>query len=126
MTGIAALICKRSVSNQQILDRVLAVLPSKDRLIVITLPDFSQTPAGQEVSKTRNISEGLKEFNAVITTEAKARNLSVIDIFDISKKIGLDPQLVCDDGLHPSSQGHLLWASLIFPEAQRLLQSSPQ
>jgi lysophospholipase L1-like esterase len=101
---------------------MLAVLPKKDRLLIVTVPDFSVTPTGARYSRGRNISEGLTRFNEIINDEAKKRSLKVVDVFPTSKAMKNDPSLIAADGLHPSAKEYAEWEKLIFPAAFELLK----
>jgi acyl-CoA thioesterase-1 len=105
-----------------ILDAVQKQLEGNNRCILITIPDFGVTPAGKNYSGGRDISKGLEEFNNIIKEEAKKRNLPVVDIFEVSKKMKDDKSLVADDGLHPSAKEYAVWETMILPEAIKLLK----
>ena len=106
-----------------LLDSMLAVLPNKKRLLVVTIPDFGVTPAGPKYARGRNIHEGITQFNKIATEEAHKRGLQVVDIFPLSKQMGHDKSLVANDGLHPSAKAYAEWEQLIFPAALDLLKS---
>ena len=105
-----------------LLDSMLAVLPNKKRLLVVTIPDFGVTPTGHKYARGRNIHEGIVGFNKIVSEEAHKRGLQVVDIFPISKKMGEDKSLVAKDGLHPSAKAYAEWEKLIFPAALDLLK----
>src|SRR6266404_1685221 len=105
-----------------LLDSMLAVLPNKKRLLVVTIPDFGVTPTGHKYTRGRNIHEGIMQFNKIVTEEAHKRGLQVVDIFPISKKMGEDKSLVAKDGLHPSAKAYAEWEKIIFPVALELLK----
>ena len=104
-----------------LVDQMLAVLPNKKRLLVVTIPDFGVTPAGPKYSRGRNIHEGILRFNQIVTEEARKRGLEIVDIFPLSKKMGQDKSLVAKDGLHPSAKEYAEWEKIIFPVALELL-----
>ena len=104
-----------------LVDQMLAVLPNKKRLLVVTIPDFGVTPTGPKYSRGRNIHEGITQFNQIVTEEARKRGLSVVDIFPLSKQMGHDKSLVAKDGLHPSAKEYAEWEKIIFPAALELL-----
>ncbi len=104
-----------------LVDQMLAVLPNKKRLLVVTIPDFGVTPTGPKYSRGRNIHEGILRFNQIVTEEARKRGLEVVDIFSLSKKMGQDKSLVAKDGLHPSAKEYAEWEKIIFPVALELL-----
>ena len=105
-----------------LLDSMLAVLPNKKRLLVVTIPDFGVTPTGPKYARGRNIHEGITQFNKIVTEEARKRGLQVVDIFPLSKNMGHDKSLVAKDGLHPSAKAYAEWEKIIFPAAQELLK----
>src|SRR6202040_1922088 len=105
-----------------LLDQMLAVLPNKKRLLVVTIPDFGVTPIGPKYSRSRNIHEGIMHFNQIVTEEARKRGLSVVDIFPLSKKMGQDKSLVAKDGLHPSAKEYAEWEKIILPVVLELLK----
>ncbi len=105
-----------------LLDQMQAVLPP-NRLIVITIPDFSVTPVGSSFGEPSDNADGIRSFNAIIRKEADKRTLPIVDIFALSQAMGIDSSLVAEDGLHPSEKEHGLWLELITPVALQLLQS---
>jgi acyl-CoA thioesterase-1 len=104
-----------------LVDQMLAMLPDKNRLLVVTIPDFGVTPTGPNYARGRNISEGIASFNKIVTEEATKRSLRVVDVFPISKHMGDDPSLVAADGLHPSAKEYAEWEKIIFSAAFELL-----
>ena len=104
-----------------LVDSMLAVLPNKKRLLVVTIPDFGVTPTGHKYAHGRNIHEGIMQFNKIVNEEAHKRGLRAVDIFPLSKKMGEDKSLVANDGLHPSAKAYADWEKLIFPAALELL-----
>ena len=104
-----------------LLDSMLAVLPNKKQLLVVTIPDFGVTPTGHKYARGRNIHEGIASFNKIVSEEAHKRGLQVVDIFPLSKKMGEDKTLVAKDGLHPSARAYAEWEKIIFPSALELL-----
>ncbi len=105
-----------------ILDRMQAVLPVKNHLILITIPDFSVTPTGAGYSGGRDIAKGIAVFNTVITNEGIKRGLPVVDIFPLSQSMKHDPTLIAPDGLHPSAREYALWEKVIYPVVFKQLQ----
>src|SRR5438132_12368560 len=96
-------------------NRMLGVLPSKNRLLVVSIPDFGVTPTGPRYARGRNISEGLTRFNQIIVEESEKRGLRVVDVFQLSKDMGKERSLVAADALHPSAKEYAEWEQIIFP-----------
>jgi lysophospholipase L1-like esterase len=107
---------------QYILDHVQAKLKKKENILLITIPDFGVTPTGKNYSGGRDISEGISEFNEVIKTEAKKRNLPVVDIFEVTQQMGKDDSLIAADGLHPSAKEYAIWEKMILPEFEKMVK----
>ena len=105
-----------------LVDQMLALLPGKDRLLIVTIPDFGVTPTGGRYARGRNISEGIASFNKIVAEESKKRGLKVVDIFELSKQMGKDSSLIASDGLHPSAKEYAEWEKIIFPAAFELLK----
>jgi lysophospholipase L1-like esterase len=105
-----------------LLDQMLAALPNKKRLLVVTIPDFGVTPTGPKYARGRNIHDGITQFNKIVTEEAHKRGLEVVDVFPLSKQMGHDKSLVAKDGLHPSAKAYAEWERLIFPVTLELLK----
>jgi lysophospholipase L1-like esterase len=104
-----------------LVDRMLEVLPNKNRLLIVTIPDFGVTPTGPRHARGRNISNGILSFNKMIAEEARNRGLRVVDVFPLSKKMHDDTSLVGADGLHPSAKAYAEWETIIFPVVFELL-----
>src|SRR5437870_4358527 len=102
-------------------NRMLEVLPSKNRLLVVSIPDFGVTPTGPRHARGRNISEGIAAFNKIVVEESNKRGLRVVDVFPISKKMRDDPSLVAPDGLHPYGKEYAEWEKIIFSVGFELL-----
>jgi lysophospholipase L1-like esterase len=105
-----------------LVDQMLAVLPSRNRLLIVTIPDFGVTPTGAGYARGRDISLGIASFNKIVIEESTQRGLRVVDVFELSKKMGQDPSLVAVDGLHPSSKEYAEWEKIILPAALDLLK----
>lgn len=105
-----------------LVDQMLGVLRDKNRLLIVTIPDFGVTPTGPKYARGRNISQGIASFNKIVAEEATKRSLPVVDIFELSKKMGNDRSLVAADGLHPSAQEYAEWEKIILPAAMKLLK----
>lgn len=105
-----------------LIDRMQSRLPDKSKMIIVTIPDFSKTPTGNNYSQGRDISHGILSFNKIIMEEAGKRNITVIDIYPLSQKVSGDSELVAQDGLHPSAKEYTLWEQLIYPEVYKILK----
>ena len=60
-------------------------------------------------------------FNAAAADECAAREVAFVDITPVSRERGAEPDLVADDGLHPSAAMYAEWTRLALPVARALL-----
>jgi acyl-CoA thioesterase I len=103
-----------------ILDALLARLPP-DRVVVVTIPDYTVTPAGADYGDPAERSAAIEAANAAMTRLAGDRGIAVVDIWDISREADRDRSLVADDGLHPSGAQYARWVERLVPVVQDLL-----
>jgi acyl-CoA thioesterase I len=105
-----------------ILDTLLARLPA-DRVVTISIPDYTVTPAGADYGEPTRQHDGIVAANAVMARLTAERGIAHVDIFDLSRRAAADRTLVAEDGLHPSGRQYGLWVERIRPVVERLLGS---
>lgn len=93
------------------------------RVLVVTTPDYTVTPAGADYGDPEAQSAGIRANNAIITELATARGIVIADIFGISLEAAGDRSLVADDGLHPSGAQYARWVDRIAPVMDALLRA---
>lgn len=103
-----------------ILDDLLGRLAA-DRIVAITTPDYTVTPAGADYGDPATQRAGIARNNAILTELAGARGVAVVDIFELSRRAADDRSLVAPDGLHPSGTQYALWVERIAPVVGGLL-----
>ncbi len=99
----------------------LVVRVGADRILVITTPDYTVTPAGGRYGDPAIQAAGIRANNEILTSLAGERGIAVVDIHDISLRAASDRALVASDGLHPSGKQYALWVERILPSVERLL-----
>ncbi|WP_341905567.1 SGNH/GDSL hydrolase family protein [Fluviicola taffensis] len=92
----------------------------KERVFVLSIPDYGYTPYGK--TNMNRISSRIDLFNASNKRIADSLQLNYIDITRISRQGLSDPDLVADDGLHPSAKMYGLWVQ----EIRRKMQMKAQ
>jgi acyl-CoA thioesterase I len=105
----------------EILDVIGARLPS-DRIVTISIPDYTVTPAGGDYGDPADQHDGIVAANAVMAQLAKERGIRFVDIFDLSLRAAGDRALVAADGLHPSGAQYRLWVERIAPVVDALVR----
>lgn len=103
-----------------ILDRLRAVIPANNRLLVVTAPDYTVSPDGVENSWRPD--HAIEEYNAIVTAEATKRSIAVVDLFTLSQTLGREADMFAPDGLHPSRKQLIQWEKVILEKALILLQ----
>jgi acyl-CoA thioesterase I len=96
-----------------ILDHVQKQLLDPNKIILITIPDYSVTPSGAQYAHGRDVNKGITQFNDIIKAEAAKRKLLIVDVFPSTLKMKNDPSLICEDGLHPSAKEYANWEIMI-------------
>ena len=107
-----------------ILDEVVALVGA-DRVVVVTTPDYTVTPAGADYGDPTAMAAGIRANNAVITELAGTRGIVVVDIHDISLEAAFDRSLVASDGLHPSGAQYARWVERIAPVVRAIAAAEP-
>jgi len=83
----------------------------KENVFVVSIPDYGYTPFGKP--KQADISEAIDQFNEVNKNITASMGIKYVSITDISR-LGLDqPDLVAEDGLHPSGKMYTMWVERI-------------
>jgi lysophospholipase L1-like esterase len=104
----------------EILATLRGILPA-NRILVVTTPDYTVTPAGADYGDPAAMRAGIRRVNAIVTEEARRLGIAVVDIFDISAGAATDHSLVARDGLHPSGSQYRLWVERIAPLVRSLI-----
>ena len=103
-----------------ILDALLSRLPPS-RVIAVTIPDYTVTPAGADYGDPLARSAAIRAANEAMTRLATERGVAVVDIHDISLEAATDRTLVADDGLHPSGVQYARWVERLVPVVRAAL-----
>jgi acyl-CoA thioesterase I len=104
----------------EIFDVLLAAAPA-DRIVAVSIPDYTVTPAGADYGDPAAKRASIVEANATMASLCEERAVAFVDIFDLSSRAADDRSLVAGDGLHPSAEQYRLWVERIAPVVARLL-----
>lgn len=85
-----------------------------ERVIVLSIPDWSFTPYGDSVERPE-VSTEIDAFNAVAREESGLAGVRFFDITSMTRPREYDADLFADDGLHPSGKMYALWVDEILP-----------
>jgi lysophospholipase L1-like esterase len=89
---------------------------NKKNVFIVSIPDYGFTPFGKE--KQQLITTALGEFNEVNRRIARKHGVRYFDITPISQKGLQHPELVANDGLHPSGKMYQEWVNLILKKLE--------
>lgn len=84
----------------------------KERVLVLSIPDYAYTPFGQQGNSSK-ISSEIDTFNAANKAITEAAGVRYFDITAISRRGLEQPDLVAADGLHPSGKQYEQWVEAI-------------
>lgn len=86
----------------------------KNRVFVLSIPDYGATPFGS--SNAAQIGIEIDLFNAINKQVSLQMGIDYTDITPSSRMAANDITLVAGDGLHPSGKEYLKWASMLVPK----------
>ena len=89
----------------------------RSNVIVVSIPDYAYTPFGQNNADPATISNQIDQYNAFAETYCEQHNIAFIDITDITRNGLENPELVANDGLHPSESAYAQFVDRILPKA---------
>ena len=107
---------------QRILAAIQAVVP-RDRVVVVSTPDYTRTPAGADCGDPAQQRAAIKAVNAAMAVLCDVGGIEFVDIGPVADAVEGDPTLVARDGLHPSGTQYARWVQLIEPVVSQLFDS---
>lgn len=103
-----------------LLDIAIDLAESKEKVFVVSIPDYGVTPFGAYNSE--NIARELDMYNTYMKQRCAEINIAFIDITPISRELGDGSNALADDNLHPSPFQYSLWVEEILPVANAILK----
>ena len=95
-------------------------LVGKERLFIISIPDYGVTPFGSNNSE--NIAEDIDLYNNYIEERCSLEGLAFINITEISRQLGDSEGALASDNLHPSGSQYAKWVEELFPIVLNLIE----
>jgi lysophospholipase L1-like esterase len=90
------------------------------RVLVLSIPDWGVTPFAQGRDRGR-IGEEIDAFNEMNRRETEVAGAWYVDVTGISREAEERPELLADDGLHPSGAMYERWARTALPAVREIL-----
>jgi lysophospholipase L1-like esterase len=103
---------------RRIYDTMVALKLLAGRVVAMSIPDFSYTPAAANFGTPEIIMANLRNFNSIATEEARARGIPFVDVFDVSRSGIGQADWIAGDGLHPGPRQYQAWTEAIWAVAQ--------
>jgi lysophospholipase L1-like esterase len=105
-----------------LLDELEKEISPTGKLLLVTMPEFSCSPAGSKWGYGKSAINGITRLNKILRSAAQSRSIPMVDIFPLSRELCSQPGMFAQDGLHPSALQYSRWVELIFPKALDLLR----
>jgi acyl-CoA thioesterase I len=90
----------------------------KANTIVVSIPDYAYTPFG---NGNTTISTQIDSYNSFAENYCIQNNIAFVNITDITRLGIIQPNLVANDGLHPSELAYSKFVERILPKAKVIL-----
>jgi lysophospholipase L1-like esterase len=100
-----------------LLQRAIALAGDSRRVIAVSIPDWGVT-AFAEGRDRAAIGSEIDTFNAIAHDETIRAHARWADVTPASRAAGAKPEMLVEDGLHPSAAQYAAWVDVILPEAQ--------
>jgi acyl-CoA thioesterase-1 len=103
-------------------DRILAALAARTPAVIIVtlLPDLAVTPRFRKSPTRELVERRTREFNDRLGRLARTHAAELVDLYAPSQvELPRQPELLSDDGYHPSDVGYARWAELMWRGVQR-------
>jgi lysophospholipase L1-like esterase len=94
----------------------------RERVLALSIPDWGVTPfAKRELRSATRIASEIDACNRGAQEACMQRGIAFVDITAISRARGAEPQMLVEDGLHPSTAMYAEWTRLALPRVRTLL-----
>ena len=94
------------------------------RVLVLSIPDWGATPFAEGSDRAR-VAREIDAFNEVNREESRKAGVRYVDVTPVSRLATREPELVAEDGLHPSGKMYERWVELALPVARDALGKVP-
>ena len=103
-----------------LLDQAIELAGSKDKVFVVSIPDYGVTPFGS--GDPEGIGKEIDRYNGHASETCESMDIAYIDITGISRELGASEGALASDRLHPSGAQYTRWTEAILPVVIDLLR----
>ncbi len=91
------------------------------RLVLVSVPDYAYTPFGQNFGEPEQISSEIEKYNGYLELQAEVYGIPFINVTPMSREGLQNPDLLAEDGLHPSAKMYTGWVNLMLRDVEKAL-----
>ena len=102
---------------QQIYQTINELGVPAERVLAISIPDFSPLPGAAPFGSPSNLRARVDAFNTIARTEANSAGFQYADITEISREASRGHDWLAADGLHPGPTQHRAFADHLWEVA---------
>lgn len=103
-----------------LLNIAIALAGLKDRVFVVSIPDYGVTPFGN--ANKEQIAIELDKYNQYSKDKCFELGILYVNITDISRGMGSKDGALASDNLHPSGKQYTQWTERILPKVLKILE----
>ncbi|MEQ8684625.1 MAG: SGNH/GDSL hydrolase family protein [Imperialibacter sp.] len=92
-----------------------------EKVFVVSIPDYGVTPFATDRNPEK-IGKEIDAFNKAAEAISEKFGVAFVNITPGSKEAANDPELVANDGLHPSGKMYTQWVSKILPVVESMIK----
>jgi lysophospholipase L1-like esterase len=115
--------------RSQFVDLLLTAIESAGgvagNVVVLSIPDWGVMPFAEGRDRGQ-IGQEIDAFNQVKREESLKAGVRYVDVTGISREAATQPELVAEDGLHPSGAMYARWSEASLPSVLEVLASGRQ
>ncbi len=91
-----------------------------EKVVVLSIPDWSVTPFAESRDR-ETIAGEIDAYNQVNKEITQSMGANYVNITPISRKAKENPELLAEDGLHPSGKMYAMWVDKMFPVVKKAI-----
>jgi lysophospholipase L1-like esterase len=103
-----------------LLNEAIRISGDKNKVVVLSIPDYSVTPFGNNSVKT---AKEIAEYNQINKNISLQMGIKYVDITPISLKAKDDLTYLASDKLHPSEKMYIEWVNEMYLSVQSALKN---
>ncbi len=92
---------------------------NSNHVIVVSIPDWGVTPFANQSGRDKGkIADEIDAYNRIKAKICEKHDVKYIDITQDYRAVGAQPEMLAEDGLHPSAKMYERWTQKLFDEVK--------